>query len=297
MLRELSGEVACEKSHSERLGYLKTASGESYQINQETIERFRNIFLTLPTGDGSPMFQPGGCFDNQAQNAARFFETLNLLNLKGNEKVLEVGASFGWSAWRFAQRGCDVVALDVTNYLAVSDLYFEEDDAYFERVMADINRLPFKDESFDLIFSHSVIHHCQDLGGLFRTFYRLLRPGGRVVALHECAFGLLEDKSGPALQEAIEEGYNENAYTLPQWKKGARDGGFHDVHFHFFSFVNDYTRRKKDRKAPLTFKLKLAAWIQRHPVLHRLINDLSVAPRILLRPKNWMMTAVKTAKP
>ncbi len=292
-MKNLPPEVAHEKEHAEEFDYLITAGGEKYPINTETLERFRNIFLSLPSGDGSGIFRPGGSFDNQAGNAGRFFKTMDLLKLKGTEKVLEVGASFGWASWRFAQRGCQVVALDVTHYLMAGDLYFNEDGAYYDRVMADMSSLPFGDQTFDLIFSHSVIHHCKDLDKLFREFHRVLKPGGRVVALHECSFGLLEDKSGKALQEAIEEGFNENAYTIPQWKQGARDGGFRKVSMHFFSFVEDYLHRKKLRGAERTFKLSLAKWLVAHPRLHHFINYISIWPRIIFRPKSWMLIATK----
>ncbi|MBI3317434.1 MAG: class I SAM-dependent methyltransferase [Candidatus Omnitrophica bacterium] len=290
---QLPEEVAHEKEHAESFGYLITEKGEKHPINPQTIREFKDLFLSLPAGDGSHYFKPGGSFDNQAGNAERFFQTLDLLNLTGKEHVLEVGASFGWASWRFAQKGCEVVALDVTHYLTTADLYFEKDGTYYERVMADMSTLPFRDESYDIIFSHSVIHHCKDLKKLFQEFHRVLRPGGRVVALHECAFGIFEDKSGKALQEAIHEGFNENAYTLPQWKKGALEGGFRKVKFHFFSFIEGYTYRKKLRGAKMTLKLKLALRIQNTPWLHALLNRFSMPARILLRPKAWMIMAFK----
>lgn len=289
----LPEEVAHEKEHSESFGYIISESGEKYPINRENIEKFKDVLLTLPTGDDRHYFQPGGSFDNQAGNAERFFKTLDLLNLSGKERVLEVGASFGWGCRHMANRGCDVTALDVTNYLTAADLFFEHDGCYYDRLMSDMSVLPFKDESFDVIFSHSVIHHCKDLDKLFSEFKRVLRPGGRVVALQECAFGLLEDKSGKALQEAIEEGFNENAYTLPQWKKGAIDGGFSRVKMHFFSFIDDYVFRKKQRKSPMTSKLKLAIWIQQKPWLNSFVNALSIPFRVLFRPKAWMLIATK----
>ena len=292
-IQVLSEEVAHEKEHAESHGYIETSDGTKHPINEETIRQFKQLFLSLPAGDGSLHFKPGGSFDNQAGNAERFYKTLDLLNASPGQRVLEVGASFGWSSWRFAQRGCDVVALDITNYMTAADLYFEEDGSYYERVMGDMNALPFQDQSFDIIFSHSVIHHCKDLGTLFKEFYRVLRPGGRVVALHECAFGIFEDKSGKALQDAIHEGFNENAYTLPQWKRGAVGGGFKKIKFHFFSFIDDYIYRKELRGSKNTTKLRLARWIKAHPLLNTVLNQLSVIPRIFLRPKAWMIIATK----
>ncbi|MFZ5802126.1 MAG: class I SAM-dependent methyltransferase [Candidatus Omnitrophota bacterium] len=290
MLGDLPAEVRREKEHAESFDYLEI-DGEKHRISAETIDRYRHLFLSLPAGDGSAVFRPGGSFDNQAGNAERFFKTLELLRLREGEEVLEVGASFGWASRNFALRGCCVTALDVTDYARAADLYFEEDGCYFDRVMADMSRLPFADGAFDLIFSHSVIHHCKDLATLFREFRRVLRPGGRVVALHECSFGIFEDRSGKALEEAIREGFNENAYTISQWKRGAREGGFRKTGVHFFSFIDDYLYRKKLRGAKRNAKIRLAEWIKARPALDRVLNLLSIPYRILFRPKAWMLIA------
>lgn len=289
----LPPEVAHEKEHSESRGYIVDEKGQKTPINPETIKSHADLFLSLPTGDGSHYFKPGGSFDNQAGNASRFFKTLDLLKLTGTERVLEVGASFSWASRHIAKRGCDVTALDITNYLVAADLFFQKDGIHYERILSDMSVLPFKDNSYDLIFSHSVIHHCKDLKALFLEFHRVLRPGGKVIALHECAFGIFEDKAGAALQEAIDEGFNENAYTIPQWQKGARDGGFPRAKIYFFPFVDDYIDRKRIRGIVGTFKLKLAGFIQSKPRLNRFLNALSAMPRILFRPKAWMLIAIK----
>jgi SAM-dependent methyltransferase len=290
---KLAEEIRHEKEHAESFGYIVTSSGEKYSINHEALQKFRSLFLSLPAGDGSHFFMPGGSFDNQAGNAARFFKTLDLLNLQKGERVLEVGASFCWGSRYLAKRGCEVTALDITDYLETADIFLQEDRIFFERVMADMSRLPFCDGTFDTVFSHSVIHHCKDLSKLFGEFYRILKPGGRVVALHECSFGLLENKSGKALQEAIHAGFNENAYTIPQWKRGARDGGFGKVGIHYFSVIDDYVERKRQRKARRTWKLAFSEWILKYPLLHAVIHRFSIWPRIVFRPKSWMMIAVK----
>ena len=290
---KLPEEVKHEKEHAESFDYIVNEDGGKWSINRETAAEHRGLFLSLPQGDTSHYFKPGGSFDNQAGNASRYFKTLDYLNLPKGARVLEVGASFGWSPWRFAQRGCDVTALDVTNYLEVADVYFGQDGAYFERLMADMSTLPFADNSYDVIFSHSVIHHCKDLAKLFSDFKRVLKPGGRVVALHECSFGIFEDKSGAALQEAIDEGFNENAYTVPQWTEGPKKAGFRKVETHFFSFIDDYVDRKLQRQAKVSGKLKLAQAIQKMPWLSGMLNALSVPFRILLRPKAWMLIATK----
>ena len=49
------------------------------------------------------------------------------------------------------------------------------------RLVCDATRLPFRDASFDFIFSSSVLEHIRDRGPLYRELRRCLRPGGVMV--------------------------------------------------------------------------------------------------------------------
>jgi SAM-dependent methyltransferase len=46
---------------------------------------------------------------------------------------------------------------------------------------ADAERLPFADESFDLVLGHAVLHHIPDLERAFAEFRRVLIPGGTIL--------------------------------------------------------------------------------------------------------------------
>ena len=48
-------------------------------------------------------------------------------------------------------------------------------------VSADAERLPFKDESFDLVLGHAVLHHIPDLPTAFGELARVLAPGGTLL--------------------------------------------------------------------------------------------------------------------
>ncbi len=47
--------------------------------------------------------------------------------------------------------------------------------------VADAERLPFDDATFDVVVGHAVLHHIPDLDAAFREVLRVLRPGGRFV--------------------------------------------------------------------------------------------------------------------
>lgn len=100
-------------------------------------------------------------------------------------RVLDVGCRAG-ALTRFYLDGNDVVGLDVDR-----DALREAAGLGIKTVWADANRrLPFGDESFDVVVAGEILEHLAAPRSFVDEAYRLLRPGGLLVGSIPNAFRL-----------------------------------------------------------------------------------------------------------
>lgn len=279
-----------ERKAMDEDNYILDENGSRHRITDETIERFKRSFLSMPEGDGSYLFKPGGSFQSIAENSSRVYFSLNDLQLNGKETVLEIGACFSYISFKFAQKGCNVVAIDISNYMKAARLFIKE--AYFERIFCDMHSTPFIDSTFDIIFGSAVLHHSKDLGRAFREMYRILKPSGKLVLINESARGVFE-KVHPVFKEMQEKGFGDTSYTIPQWKDSAVGAGFKRVRIDFLSLADDYCTRHALRGSGANAKIKVAQFFRRHRKIEKALSFLLIWPRIFSRPKSWRLLAYK----
>jgi ubiquinone/menaquinone biosynthesis C-methylase UbiE len=99
-------------------------------------------------------------------------------------KVLEIGCGLGTDGAQFAKSGAEYTGIDLTE--AAVDLArrrFELSGLPGEFKVSDAEELDFPSDTFDLVYSHGVLHHTPDTPGAIREVHRVLRPGGRAVVM------------------------------------------------------------------------------------------------------------------
>jgi len=105
--------------------------------------------------------------------------------LEPGERVLDVGSGAGTDSLVAAQmvgRKGRVTGIDMTPEMlakarAAADGLGAE---HVDFVESEAERLPFADESFDVVISNGVIDLIPDKDAVFSELFRVLRPGGRI---------------------------------------------------------------------------------------------------------------------
>ena len=91
--------------------------------------------------------------------------------------VLDAGCGTGRGTHALQQRGASVVAIDLGRNLAKSVKL----NYHCAAIQSSILSLPFREETFDVVFSSEVIEHTPDPAQAVGELYRVLKSGGHLV--------------------------------------------------------------------------------------------------------------------
>lgn len=94
-------------------------------------------------------------------------------------KTLEVGCGTAFVSLFFAKRGYEVSCLDTSKQiLRIAEENFEKEKAQGKFVVGDAEKLPFEDNSFDIVMSFGLLEHFADPKSAISEMVRVLKPGG-----------------------------------------------------------------------------------------------------------------------
>lgn len=122
----------------------------------------------------------------QREVAERLLERLDLFKLQPHT-ILDIGCGTGHCTSALASHypKARVIAMDLAHAMVK---HTRQRFSYFQRkwrghgfACADAERLPFADNSFEMILSNLTLQWCGNLEGLFSEFRRVLKPGGVVL--------------------------------------------------------------------------------------------------------------------
>jgi ubiquinone/menaquinone biosynthesis C-methylase UbiE len=134
-------------------------------------------------------------------------EIVAAAKIRASDRVLDLGTGRGFLAIEIAKAvpGCRVVGIDIWSNPAKGEMHkgflignsreSAETNAILQGVsdrvefrQCDAREMPFRSESFDVVVSYAALHQMAQFGArngdrVFKEIRRVLRPGGRFVAV------------------------------------------------------------------------------------------------------------------
>lgn len=167
--------------------YVKMINGESIVMNDKSnIEKKiikNNILVNHINVERYNLNHPE--IYNQFEQKRLKNTIIHLLKYANNNEnmVLDLGAGTGNLTFKFIQNNCHVTAADVSekSLLAIKKKAPNE----LEIIKLDGEKLPFKDNTFDIVAVYSVLHHIPDYLIAVKEMFRILKPEGILYVDHE----------------------------------------------------------------------------------------------------------------
>ena len=161
-------------------------------MTEEEIQRF---WQEHPCGDS----QVGGLVDEFQRDYDGFFRQYDRFRYRTHrhllacldsvafdgKRVLEIGLGQGADAEQIIRRGARWSGLDITQE-SVDRVRTRLDLRklpYDELKRGSVLEIPYPDSSFDIVFSHGVLHHIPEVRRAQKEIARVLRPDGELIVM------------------------------------------------------------------------------------------------------------------
>jgi len=104
---------------------------------------------------------------------------LKILKMTKKKKILDAGCGFGQWTLGMSELNEEVYSIDLDyNDLLITKIISQSvDKQNISLLSGSIEELPFSDNSFDAVFSYSVLYYT-DFKKTVKEYYRVLKPGG-----------------------------------------------------------------------------------------------------------------------
>lgn len=179
-----------------------------------------------------------------------------LIGTGRGRRALDIGAGRGIGSFALAKDGFIVTALepDPSNLVgagAIRSLSTAE-NLDIQVVQKVSEHLPFESATFDIVFARAVLHHTQNLRTSCAEMFRVLKPGGMLLAVREHVLSHRKHLSRFLEEHPLHKLYGgEHAYLEKEYRAALVDAGFSvttlksfDSPINYFPHTDDALREK-----------------------------------------------------
>lgn len=236
---------------------------------------------------------------------ARAFDiVLNIVRPQPGAMVVDIGAGRGWAAKQFAIRGCHAVAVEINDDdqigLGRSIALMQHANVQYDLLIANSQRLPLADESFDIVFASAALHHSSSLEILLSEAARVLRRRGKLIAIHEpcIADHVTPEQYAPDIAQETAYNIHESRPKLDDYRHALRQAGLRELalfnHELYGASIEDMQQWAANYRLSLLTADQIAMLRRRRtPTLWQIIRVLlsrlqQLPDTTLVPPQDWM---------
>jgi len=175
----------------------------------------------------------------RADRRAGYF--IQLGHIVNGTKVLELGCGTGEFTKRVASTGADITAIDISpDLLKTAETLVKNNNVRFR--IQNVEETDFEDESFEVVFGSSILHHL-NLRPALADMYRILKKGGRVVFTEPNILNpqIWAERHIPVLRKLTNTSPDETAFLKWRMKKELLHHGFKNITIRPFDFLHPLT--------------------------------------------------------
>ncbi|GAB4447104.1 MAG: hypothetical protein OHK0036_00930 [Bacteroidia bacterium] len=193
--------------------------------------------------------------------------------IKKTDYCLEIGCGSGLFTEKvFNKTNARIMAIDLSPDLLELARKKQLPSDFVEFREENAMQLSFKDETFDVVYGSSVIHHLE-MEQALKEIYRVLKKGGRIVFAEPNMLNpqIFIQKNVPYIKEKMGDSPDETAIVRWKLKKQMQKIGYKNVNIFPYDFLHPITP-----KPCINFVLKLSLILEKIPLVKEIAGSVII---------------------